>query len=374
MKSNKWLSAAILACTLPAVLVAAPKQLQVSGIYIKTMDGCNYRLTGVNTSGMEYSACGFGPPKAFGGNITENVTGAIKVWKANLIRLPLNQDFWFGYSDGIHSSANVRNIKNMEKYRGYVDAAVETVSKLNCHIELDLHWSGNGNWGSSIPVKQQNMPDDHSIDFWKDVAKRYANNPAVIFNLYNEPHDDLWEVWRNGGMSNSGFHTPGHQALVDAVRSTGANNIIIAGGLGWAWDLTGVPSYALKDTASGYGIAYDAHIYDNKGGNSEEDKVNLWNQNVASAVSAGYCVIIGEFGGWSDSGCNPFESNLISWINGNNPQKHLFNATAWNFSTEASPYLLSGWSGFTPTSCHGILVQDWLAELEPVNCSGTGKH
>ena len=31
----------------------------------------------------------------------------------------------------------------------------------------------------------------------------------------------------------------GHQALVDAVRDVGAKNVVIVGGLDWAYDLTG---------------------------------------------------------------------------------------------------------------------------------------
>ena len=36
--------------------------------------------------------------------------------------------------------------------------------------------------------------------FWEAVAKAFANHPTVLFDLYNEPHDVSWQVWRNGGM------------------------------------------------------------------------------------------------------------------------------------------------------------------------------
>jgi hypothetical protein len=30
------------------------------------------------------------------------------------------------------------------------------------------------------------MPDAHSIIYWEEVAARYAGNPGVVFDLYNE--------------------------------------------------------------------------------------------------------------------------------------------------------------------------------------------
>ncbi|MEX2382316.1 MAG: cellulase family glycosylhydrolase [Opitutales bacterium] len=40
---------------------------------------------------------------------------------------------------------------------------------------------------------------EEDLDFWKDAAVRYKNNPAVLFDLINEPHGTRREVWRNGG-------------------------------------------------------------------------------------------------------------------------------------------------------------------------------
>ena len=43
------------------------------------------------------------------------------------------------------------------------------------------------------------MPDRNSLTFWKDVAEIYKDHPAVLFDLYNEPHDVSWDVWLKGG-------------------------------------------------------------------------------------------------------------------------------------------------------------------------------
>jgi hypothetical protein len=327
------------------------------------------RLVGVNICGSEWSANSYGPPNGLGGDMVQSVNSAISTWKSNCLRIPLNQDFWFGYSDGNSASATTQNTTYQNKYRTFIDNVVAAASAKNAYVELDLHWSGNGNWGSSVSAKQQNMPDDHSTNFWQDVATRYKNNPAVLFDLYNEPKDDSWAIWKNGGQSSSGFHTPGFQSLVNTIRTTvGANNIIVAGGLGWAYDMTGIASNALSDP-SGHGIAYEAHIYDNKG----SGEPGIWNTNVTVAVKAGYCVIIGEFGpnnsgSQDNSGCTPFESDLISWINGANTANYAYSAMGWSFNTDAVPKLLANWN-FDATSCHGAQVKAWLASAVQPNCT-----
>ncbi len=54
------------------------------------------------------------------------------------------------------------------------------------------------------------MPDRNSLEFWKSVASAYKNHPAVIFDLYNEPHDVSWDIWHKGGQvtEKAGRRTP----------------------------------------------------------------------------------------------------------------------------------------------------------------------
>src|SRR5262249_43498182 len=116
----------------------------------------------------------------------------------------------------------------------------------------------------------------------KDAAARYKNHPAVLFDLFNEPHGISWEVWKDGGFveerttkadedafltpeekakAKKGFESPGMQKLLDAVRETGAKNIVVAGGLAWSADLSGITKgYALVDK-TGNGVVYGWHIY-----------------------------------------------------------------------------------------------------------------
>ena len=43
-------------------------------------------------------------------------------------------------------------------------------------------------------------PKQEHTDFWKHAATKFKDHPAVLFDLFNEPHGTSWEVWRDGGF------------------------------------------------------------------------------------------------------------------------------------------------------------------------------
>src|SRR5262249_24856862 len=152
-----------------------------------------------------------------------------------------------------------------QAYRDLVKQIVDLCASNGCYIILDLHWSDGGEWGQNIG--QHVMPDRNSVAFWKEVARIYKDHPAVIFDLYNEPHDVSWDVWRDGGKVSEQvkggqkreFEAAGRQAMLDAARSTGARNVVIVGGLDWSYDLSGfLKGYRLEDRV-GNGILYANH-------------------------------------------------------------------------------------------------------------------
>jgi hypothetical protein len=287
-----------------------------------------------------------------GEHLTGSLEAALGDWNAKLIRLPLTQDLWFGYYKG------VRTADKGEAYRKLVDEVVRKVSAKNCYVLLDLHWSDCGTWGRN--VGQHKMPDDKSVVFWKDFARRYANNPAVLFDLYNEPHSVSWQVWRNGGQVDERntelvYKSPGMQGLLEAVRSTGAKNVVVAGGLDFGYDLRGVmEGYALTDKR-GNGVMYGTHIYPWK---------KDWDKNVTPVI-AQHPVFVGEVGTkpWKE-GDPPHENvyteswapEVIAYIN-----KHRLSWTAWSFHPTASPCLITGWD-YKPTPYWGSYVKSALTK------------
>ncbi len=206
---------------------ATPPALHVAGTHLEDGAGRIVRLQGVNIPSLDWSS--------LGEHLSQSVDVALNTWKANLIRIPLTQYRWFG------KIAGTPVVDNGAEYRKVVESLIRRIASHNAYVLLDLHWSDGGHWGMNIG--QHRMPDDNSTLFWKDLASRFANDPAVLFDLYNEPHDVNWDVWQHEGEVNESnrnlslqYHSPGMQALLDTVRAAGAKNVVVAGGLDWAYD------------------------------------------------------------------------------------------------------------------------------------------
>lgn len=340
----------LLAGLVVSASAAALSPLRVVGTKIVDDRGHAIRLRGVNTACMEWSSDGEG-------HVMETVKVAIKDWKSNIVRVPLSQDRWFGMTPEQKDKGAA--------YRALVQNIVDYCANNGCYVLLDLHWNNAGQWGQNIG--QHVMPDMYSLTFWKDCARDYRNNPAVLFDLYNEPHDTSWDIWKNGGDIEESrgvgarqgqfkavkYHTPGMQAMLDAVRSTGANNVVVVGGLDWAYDLSGfLKGYKLKDP-NGRGLIYACHTYPIKG-----DTVEQWLKKLDAALPT-VPVIMSEFGAqnqrtdidkpnvWVDQVVKAMEARKCNWI-------------AWDLHPSAGPTLISDWK-YTLTPSFGRIVKAALA-------------
>jgi hypothetical protein len=332
--------------------------LHVNGNKIYNERNEEVRLVGVNICSLEWNSQG--------DNVLASLYEVFANWNCNIVRLPLAQDRWFGK---VEDWSTPKPPDDGAQYRKIVDDAVELALNFGKYIEIDLHWSNAGEWGKN--VGQHNMPDENSLVFWIDVAKKYANHPAVLFNIYNEPHDISWEIWRNGGTVNEvlnrgkaselrfTYNTPGHQKFVDEIRALGANNIIIVSGLDWGYDLRGIAkdsggnSYALKDTPEGNGIVYDSHIYPWKEWNGANHNAKVL------VIAKDYPVIIGEIGidpggEWGAATRPTWLRNMLNWVDNND-----LHWTGWCFHTSATPNMISDWQ-YTPTRHHGAVMKERL--------------
>jgi len=319
------------------------------------------RLRGVNCAGLEWASDGEG-------HILQTVKVAIEDWRVNHVRLPLSQDRWFGKAPEQKDEGKA--------YRALVREIVDLCASKGVYIMLDLHWSDVGEWGANIG--QHSMPDENSLAFWKDLAPVYANHPAVLYDLYNEPHDVTWDVWLNGGevtdrpnrrgQTPKTFKAVGMQSLLDVVRATGARNLIVVGGLDWAYDFSGIlDGRQLKDP-NGNGVIYANHCYNNK-----NQAVETWIANMEKAAAV-LPIIVSEFGGsyvqgrTAESGPGrrggmrgggDWLMRVLQAI-----EDHRWSYTAWDLHPAAGPTLIAGWD-YTPTPNFGVYVKQMLAGTLP---------
>ena len=163
---------------------SVPLSISIAGNHFVDGAGQTIRLLGVNLTSSEYGCVdGFGYDD---GHFDDADAAAIASWGANAVRIPLNEDCWLG----INGQPNSNRGRPATDGAGYQQEIENYVADLNAHgiyAILDLHWTAPGN---QVALEQQPMPDmDHSPAFWTSVASTFKNNPAVVFDLFNEPYD-----------------------------------------------------------------------------------------------------------------------------------------------------------------------------------------
>ena len=156
---------------------------------------------------------------------------------------------------------------------------------------------------------------------WNDpmrVAEKISmldcmSDGRVIFELYNEPHTISPQQWRDGsnpgGAEAQNATIVGMQDMYNAVRAQGANNLVLIGGLDFAYNLTQVlPAFEID----GINIAYVTHPYRFK---------NPAPPAGYQAAAANYPLIATEFGdadvggiGPNDCGTAPYSSAIADTI------------------------------------------------------------
>jgi uncharacterized protein YbdZ (MbtH family) len=292
----------------------------------------------VDISGTEYACIeGLG---IFAGPTDKYSVAALAAWHINAVRLPLNEDCWLGINGAPARYSGARYQAAIRKY-------VVLLNQAGFYVILDLHWNAPG---AAQATGQQPMADlDHAPKFWSSVARVFAADQAVIFDLYNEPHDISWQCWRNGCVLPQGWRTAGMETLVKAVRSAGASQPIIVTGLNWGNDLSSWRRYQPDDPAGQ--LVAGLHVYNDLACAT----VTCWNAEIRP-VTRTIPVVAAELG---DKGCSgAFVGGFMNWADSVGVS---YLGWSWNPTGCAGPGLISSWNG-QPTA-YGEVLRSHLAAL-----------
>lgn len=344
----------------PFEFINYSRQLKVSGNKIVYADQPD---TAVTLRGVNVPSMGWGMQE----HLYESLVETYDSWNGNLIRLPISASYWFGDQDpdtgeytGTYEKSGVTY--KVSDYRAAVDAMVRGAAARGKYILIDNH-------GYVLPIQKH-------LDMLLELCELYGNNPAVLFGILNEPNGKSWDQWYYGDPENDYL---GHQYMVEQIRDAGAKNILVVGGLSYAYNIGGIlgtrdeatgATYELTDcgtnsdtSKTGYGIMYDTHIYPVKGSYSS------WESTIGE-MRLKYPILCGEWGwdsnddtitGNSSNTAKYWEQQLMNWMDdvegkyGGVPM----NWTAWNMHMSSTPRMITGWN-FMPNSYHGRYVKERL--------------
>lgn len=306
-------------------------------------DGVPIQIRGVNRSGTEFACVQRG--EIFDGPSDDASLAAIAAWGANAVRIPLNETCWLGIN-GVSPAASGA------VYRDAILAYVDRVKAHGMTPILDLHWAAPGGLQATEQLPMPNR--DHTPELWRQVADAVKDDPYVVIELFNEPWPDwnqdsdaAWRCWRDGGSCPGiDYQAAGMQELVDAVRSTGAENVILAGGIRFANTLSQWLAYAPDDPLGQLGAAW--HIY-SSGFCADPGCYD----GSPAAVAAAVPVVATEMG---DEACgDAFMPTLMDWLDA-----HGVGYLAWVWNTwTGCMRLIDDYDG-TPRGSYGRMYRDRL--------------
>ena len=284
--------------------------IQIKGNqFISAKDGSPVQLVGTQVSGLEtgytsrwpqYSNAG----SAFWASLL-NYGGS----GLNTVRFPLNEASWLNYTcydSGSGASAKLYTRASGgayipdpgSVYQATVRKAVADATAAGLYVILVDFWgTPNNDTGRPLcPIGQPGFANaDHSLAFWKSVADTFKGNPAVIFELFNEPFGaNVYNDWvvqtgsntynpgpdaitlRDGGAYspfltqnntagnamvtvNQTWQVAGMQALLNTVRGEGATNVVLTSPVGWAGEIETWLASRPTDPIGQLGVAW--HLY-----------------------------------------------------------------------------------------------------------------
>ncbi len=352
------------ACLLAAPGVnaaAAAPQLHVSGNKLVDSGGNQVVLHGMDRSGAEF-AC-VQNNGIFDGPTDQASVSAMKSWGAavDAVRVPLNEACWNGesYVNSAYAGTN---------YHNAIKAYVNLLNANGIVAILDLHWTDGQYTGNSAgcssaqAVCQKPMPDAaQAIPFWRSVANTFKGDNAVIFDLFNEPYASRatgsdasgWQCWRNGGTCRGiGYQVAGMQQMVNAVRSTGASNVLMLGGEEYSNELTGWLQY--KPSDPDHNLVASWHSYNFNACASQ----SCWNSQIAPVI-AQVPLVAGEIG---QTGCSgSYINGLMPWLDSHHTSYLAWTWNNWSGGCSSGPTLITNYNG-TPTN-YGAAYKAHLASL-----------
>lgn len=345
---------------------SAPEPVVRGDQLIDSRSGAPFVPRGVDWSSFEYACTqgwGYSALDTLGADGGAAVARAMRGWDIDTVRLPLNEDCWLG-TRGAPVSGKYATLTAA----GYRAAVAGFVADLNAEgivviLDLQSRRQQGADTFDDLP-----MPDAQSLTFWRQVAAAYASDRSVMFDAFNEPYSIpaqsghpafslTWQCWSAGGCTapvtdaddvptGPSYRAVGMTQVVKAIRTAGASQPILLGGLDYANDLSEWLQYAPHDDQ----LVAAVHSYDFK----PCSDASCWD-SVLAPLAERVPLLTSELGATNPLG--GYVSSYLDWADAHHVGVLFW---AWEDSSTDSMALTLNETG-TPTA-YGRLAQGWLAK------------
>ncbi len=285
-------------------------RLKIVGNHFESVDGTPVSLRGVSLCSLDWH-------KPLG-----LLESAATTWNPNIIRLPVQPREW-------KKTDPARYLKDK------LDPAVKLCVKHNVYCIID--WHQISNW-------QDEEKNKKLEEFWSIVAPRYAGNPHILYEVYNEPTEpksrnrENWIAFRDK-----------MQVWVDKIREDAPQTVLLIGSPSWSQ----LPAFAVADPLKGDNLAYVMHPYP---GNFP---AKTWDKAFGNA-SKTIPIFLSEWG-WTRSEKafhiirgtqEAFGEPLKQYLQ----ERPHIGWTAWSYDPKCGPAMLGSDAEM------GAFVKQWLSE------------
>ena len=164
---------------------------------------------------------------------------------------------------------NGRRSHSSEEYLRDLDRIIQWAAECGAYTLLALQWlNADLQCGGKLNFIAP-LPNLESIELWRILAHRYADESAVFFDLYTEPHDRLRDdpnpLYLPDGLLFPKNHRkitpaewkPWASKLVAVIREVDPNKLIFVSGVNWGYDLRGM-------SLNFPNLVYSTHVYPKK--------------------------------------------------------------------------------------------------------------
>lgn len=228
--------------------VKAHGQLKVNGTSLVDQNGNVVVLKGMSSHGIAWYP-------QFTNTYTINKT---KEYGANVYRAAMYTEEYGGYTTG-------ENFKQTAKE--LVCKSIDIAISLDMYAIIDWHILQDGS-----PLKHKS----EAIAFFDEMSKKYANNPAVIYEICNEPNNTNWS-------NDIKLYA---QEVIPVIRKNSPNAIILVGSNTWSQDI----DESSKDKLNFDNIMYTLHFY------AGTHSLDNFKPKIETALANGCAIFVSEWG------------------------------------------------------------------------------